>query len=350
MYIKHTITCGEGAVVIDSHINPFSDFIQAFGNYRRPLVTPSQWALKAFTIASRIMPTWPRTSSGPTVFTPGLQNNFSRHCSKLSSPPRSFDVFTSLFSSLPGLQSSRLSYTTAQIWPYNLHSLLCMCFDHIVIMCSVLTALLLTLSFRVGTVLGFVISYRTTASFERYNEGRRLWSQIILASRQLARAIWFHVPGATFHTLKGIDCLTNFHPNRTPSCNKGRRRKNRRWAASTSADWEKDGPEPDWGVCVCGDPRTLESVHTDYIIFVLASPSSIISVARRELTTLIYTTSWSSSHPTNCLTRQHRQSRHFRSMHQVRSIVVRKEQKLTPGFCISGTCQRRILWRSGKRG
>ncbi|KAJ7069973.1 Bestrophin, RFP-TM, chloride channel-domain-containing protein [Mycena amicta] len=46
----------------------------------------------------------------------------------------------------------------------------------------------------VGTVLGFVISYRTTASFERYNEGRRLWSQIILASRTFSRTVWFHVP------------------------------------------------------------------------------------------------------------------------------------------------------------
>lgn len=51
-----------------------------------------------------------------------------------------------------------------------------------------------TLLTVVGTVLGFVISYRTTSSFERYNEGRRLWSQIILASRTLARAVWFHVP------------------------------------------------------------------------------------------------------------------------------------------------------------
>ncbi|KIJ64004.1 hypothetical protein HYDPIDRAFT_175742 [Hydnomerulius pinastri MD-312] len=45
-----------------------------------------------------------------------------------------------------------------------------------------------------GTVLGFVISYRTTSSFERYNEGRRLWSQIVLGSRTFARTIWFHVP------------------------------------------------------------------------------------------------------------------------------------------------------------
>lgn len=34
-----------------------------------------------------------------------------------------------------------------------------------------------TLMAVLGTVLGFVISYRSSASFERYNEGRRLWSQ-----------------------------------------------------------------------------------------------------------------------------------------------------------------------------
>lgn len=48
----------------------------------------------------------------------------------------------------------------------------------------------------IGTVLGFVISYRTTSSFERYNEGRKYWSQIVYAARTLARLIWFHVPGA----------------------------------------------------------------------------------------------------------------------------------------------------------
>ncbi|KAJ3913888.1 Bestrophin, RFP-TM, chloride channel-domain-containing protein, partial [Lentinula edodes] len=47
-----------------------------------------------------------------------------------------------------------------------------------------------------GTVLGFVISYRTTSSFERYNEGRRLWSQIVLASRTFARTVWFHIPAS----------------------------------------------------------------------------------------------------------------------------------------------------------
>ncbi|KAH9912457.1 UPF0187-domain-containing protein [Fomitopsis serialis] len=51
-----------------------------------------------------------------------------------------------------------------------------------------------TLLTVIGTVLGFVVSYRTTSSFERYNEGRRLWSQIVLASRTFSRTIWFHVP------------------------------------------------------------------------------------------------------------------------------------------------------------
>ncbi|KAF7327759.1 hypothetical protein MKEN_00355500 [Mycena kentingensis (nom. inval.)] len=51
-----------------------------------------------------------------------------------------------------------------------------------------------TLLTVVGTVLGFIISYRTTSSFERYNEGRRLWSQIILASRTFARTTWYQEP------------------------------------------------------------------------------------------------------------------------------------------------------------
>lgn len=51
-----------------------------------------------------------------------------------------------------------------------------------------------TLLTVLGTVLGFVISYRTSSSFERYNEGRRYWSTIIYNSRTMARAVWFHVP------------------------------------------------------------------------------------------------------------------------------------------------------------
>ncbi|KAF6760426.1 Bestrophin, RFP-TM, chloride channel-domain-containing protein [Ephemerocybe angulata] len=49
----------------------------------------------------------------------------------------------------------------------------------------------------VGTVLGFVISYRTTSAFERYNEGRRAWSQIVHSSRTFSRLVWFHVPNGT---------------------------------------------------------------------------------------------------------------------------------------------------------
>lgn len=45
-----------------------------------------------------------------------------------------------------------------------------------------------------GTVLGFVISFRTSSSFDRYNEGRKLWSQIVLNCRIFARTVWFHVP------------------------------------------------------------------------------------------------------------------------------------------------------------
>lgn len=61
---------------------------------------------------------------------------------------------------------------------------------------------------RIGTVLGFVVSYRTTSSFERYNEGRRLWSQIVLGSRTLARTIWFHVPGESIVSLLTYCLLT----------------------------------------------------------------------------------------------------------------------------------------------
>ncbi|CAE6494627.1 unnamed protein product [Rhizoctonia solani] len=43
-----------------------------------------------------------------------------------------------------------------------------------------------------GTILGFIISFRTSSAFERYNEGKRLLSNITYASRKFARTIWFH--------------------------------------------------------------------------------------------------------------------------------------------------------------
>ncbi len=66
--------------------------------------------------------------------------------------------------------------------------------DHCVSASTACVELTAEMTDRFGTVLGFVISYRTSASFERYNEGRRYWSSITLSSRVLARMIWFHVP------------------------------------------------------------------------------------------------------------------------------------------------------------
>ncbi|KAI6044590.1 UPF0187-domain-containing protein [Pisolithus marmoratus] len=51
-----------------------------------------------------------------------------------------------------------------------------------------------TLLTVLGTVLGFVISFRTTTSYDRYNEARKLWAHIIYATRMFARTVWFHVP------------------------------------------------------------------------------------------------------------------------------------------------------------
>ena len=48
-----------------------------------------------------------------------------------------------------------------------------------------------------------MISYRTSSSFERYNEGRKYWSAIVYNSRTLARSVWFHVPDIA--TVAGVD-------------------------------------------------------------------------------------------------------------------------------------------------
>jgi putative membrane protein len=44
-----------------------------------------------------------------------------------------------------------------------------------------------------GTVLGLVISFRTSTAYERYSEGRKLWATIQITSRGLAQNIWNHV-------------------------------------------------------------------------------------------------------------------------------------------------------------
>lgn len=46
----------------------------------------------------------------------------------------------------------------------------------------------------VGTVLGLVISFRTSSAYERYQDGRKMWTNIITASRNLAQQIWLHIP------------------------------------------------------------------------------------------------------------------------------------------------------------
>lgn len=46
------------------------------------------------------------------------------------------------------------------------------------------------------TILGFVValalSFRSTTAYERYGDGRRAWTQVILQSRNMARMIWLH--------------------------------------------------------------------------------------------------------------------------------------------------------------
>ncbi|KAF7289844.1 hypothetical protein MIND_01358800 [Mycena indigotica] len=45
-----------------------------------------------------------------------------------------------------------------------------------------------------GTVLGLVISFRTSSAYERYQEGRKMWTNIQIASRNVAQIIWVHIP------------------------------------------------------------------------------------------------------------------------------------------------------------
>ncbi|KIW02653.1 uncharacterized protein PV09_06091 [Verruconis gallopava] len=46
------------------------------------------------------------------------------------------------------------------------------------------------------TITGFVVSlglsFRSSTAYERYNEGRKYWTQLILSSQSLARVIWVH--------------------------------------------------------------------------------------------------------------------------------------------------------------
>ncbi|KAJ7486630.1 UPF0187-domain-containing protein [Mycena latifolia] len=51
-----------------------------------------------------------------------------------------------------------------------------------------------TLLTVLGTVLGLVISFRTSTAYERYQDGRKMWTNISIASRNIAQIIWIHVP------------------------------------------------------------------------------------------------------------------------------------------------------------
>lgn len=44
-----------------------------------------------------------------------------------------------------------------------------------------------------GFVVGLALSFRSSTAYERYSEGRRYWSQLLLNSRNMARLIWVHV-------------------------------------------------------------------------------------------------------------------------------------------------------------
>lgn len=43
-----------------------------------------------------------------------------------------------------------------------------------------------------GFVVGLALSFRCSTAYERYNDGRKYWSQLSLTSRNLARLIWIH--------------------------------------------------------------------------------------------------------------------------------------------------------------
>ncbi|KAF2458245.1 UPF0187 domain membrane protein [Lineolata rhizophorae] len=52
------------------------------------------------------------------------------------------------------------------------------------------SSLLLTV---LGIVVGLGLSFRTATAYERYTEGRKYWSQLMLCSHELARLIWIHI-------------------------------------------------------------------------------------------------------------------------------------------------------------
>lgn len=52
-----------------------------------------------------------------------------------------------------------------------------------------ISSLLLTIT---GFVVSLGLSFRSSTAYERYNEGRKYWTQLILSSQSLSRVIWIH--------------------------------------------------------------------------------------------------------------------------------------------------------------
>ncbi|KAL1594376.1 hypothetical protein SLS60_010136 [Paraconiothyrium brasiliense] len=44
-----------------------------------------------------------------------------------------------------------------------------------------------------GFVVGLAISFRTSSAYERYTEGRKYWSQLLLVGQNFSRTVWIHV-------------------------------------------------------------------------------------------------------------------------------------------------------------
>ena len=57
-----------------------------------------------------------------------------------------------------------------------------------------------TLLTVLGVLLGLTLSYRTSSAYERYWEGRRMWSQIVFGCRWWARSVWIHGPNSLVET------------------------------------------------------------------------------------------------------------------------------------------------------
>ncbi|KAI0691844.1 UPF0187-domain-containing protein [Cytidiella melzeri] len=81
------------------------------------------------------------------------------------------------------------------IWPEVLFFVL---IATMVVLVSELTTTSLAISNQMltvlGIVLGLVISFRTSTAYESFSEGRKLWTNIAIASRNLAQIIWIVVP------------------------------------------------------------------------------------------------------------------------------------------------------------